>query len=303
MNNYVWKICRYLTDSKYRFLVNSSLFGYKKMSDEEFLKKNFKYRLGYELNLENPQTFNEKLQWLKLHDRRPEYTMMVDKYAVKKYVAEKIGEQYIIPTLGVWNRFDDIDFGQLPDQFVLKCTHDSGGLVICRDKSKFDIRAARRKINRCLKHNYYWSGREWPYKNVKPRIIAEKYMIDFKSNDIKDYKFLCFNGEPQIIEIHSSRFSDFHTQDFYDITWNPTKIRQGAVSSTQIDKPLNFDKMIEYSKILSKGLIHLRVDWYEINGNLFFGELTFYDGSGFDKFDNEYSDVFLGKLIHLPPTI
>ena len=305
MNNYVWKICRYLTDSKYRFLVNSSLFGYKKMSDEEFLKKNFKYRLGYELNLENPQTFNEKLQWLKLHDRRPEYTMMVDKYAVKKYVAEKIGEQYIIPTLGVWDKFDDIDFGQLPDQFVLKCAHDSGGLVICRNKSKFDIRAARRKINRCLKRNYYWSGREWCYKNVKPRIIAEKYMESPGKVVPEDYKIYCMNGEPKYIVVFHHRFDSNKplSETVYDVNWQPQHIsldEHFAVSDETEPKPKRLDELLKIAKILCKDISQVRVDFYIIDDKLYFGEITLYTASGFQKMIPEEMDLKLGKMLKLP---
>ena len=165
---------------------------FKFMSDEAYLKFMYKLKMKRKLNLSDPQTFNEKLQWLKIYDRKPEYTTMVDKYEAKKYVADIIGEEYIIPTLGVWDRFEDIDFDELPDQFVLKCTHDSGGLVICRDKSKLDLKAAKKKINKSLKRNYYWIGREWPYKNVRPRIIAEKFMTDPTSDDLQDYKFFFF---------------------------------------------------------------------------------------------------------------
>lgn len=291
-----------LFDKDKRFLTLAKLNGfYPDMSDEEYLKRKWKAVMGKELDLDNPQTFNEKLQWLKLYDRKPEYTTMVDKYAVKKYVADKIGEQYIIPTLGVWEHFDDINFDKLPDQFVLKCTHDSGGLVICRDKSKFDKKAARTKINRSLGKNYYYSGREWPYKNVPPRIIAEKYMKDSETNSsLNDYKFLCFEGQPRIIEVHGNRFTDKYYQDFYNINWTKSHITQGSVSNTILPKPLNFNKMIEFSKVLSKGVYHLRVDWYEINGRLYFGELTFYDGSGFQLFDKNEYDMLLGGLIKLP---
>ena len=169
------------------------------MDDETYLRKYYKLRMGKELNLENPQTFNEKLQWLKLHDRKDIYTTMVDKYEVKKYVSNIIGEQYIIPTYGVWDRFDDIDFDSLPEQFVLKCTHDSGGLIIVRDKSKLDIKAAKKKINKCLKRNYYSHGREWPYKNVKPCVVAEAYMEDDATSELRDYKFFCFDGEVKVL--------------------------------------------------------------------------------------------------------
>ena len=273
------------------------------MNDKQYLKLLYKIRTGQKLNLENPQTFNEKLQWLKLHDRRPEYTVMVDKYAVKKYVADEIGEQYIIPTLGVWERFDDIDFDKLPDQFVLKCTHDSGGLIICRDKSKLDFKAVKKKINRCLKHNYFWGCREWPYKNVKPRIIAESYMKCSDSPFLKDYKFFCFNGKVKFLylseglENHNiARISyvtlDWKQADFY---------REDYKTFNKMPpKPINFDKMIKFAEIFSKDIPFLRVDFYEVNGKIYFGELTFYTGSGFTKFEPENADIKIGNLLKLP---
>ena len=275
------------------------------MNDEQYLKILFKIRIGQELNLNNPQAFNEKLQWLKLHDRRPEYTMMVDKYAVKKYVSEKIGEQYIIPTLGVWDKFDDIDFDQLPDRFVLKCTHDSGGLVICRDKANFNIRDTRKKINRCLKQNYFWGCREWPYKNVKPRIIAEKYMEDEILSELRDYKFFCFDGKPMLLFIASDRHKNCETKfDFFDIDFNYLNITNGHPNSkNHPKKPLNFNLMVELSKKLSKNIPHVRVDFYEINGNVYFGELTFYHWSGLVKFNPSEWDLKLGKMLKLPKKV
>ena len=272
------------------------------MKDERYLKIIFKIRTGQELNLNNPQTFNEKLQWLKLHDRRPEYSMMVDKYAVKKYVAEKIGEQYIIPTLGVWDRFDDIDFAKLPDQFVLKCTHDSGGLVICRDKSKFDIKTARKKINRCLKHNYFWGCREWPYKNVKPQIIAEKYMSDSSYSELTDYKLMCFNGTVKCIFTVTERFSKEGLKvTFFDCDWNRLSFSRHYPKSTlKIKPPINLKMMIKLAESLAKSIPFVRVDFYESGGKIYFGEMTFYPGSGFEEFSPEEWDKRLGDLIKLP---
>ena len=297
----------------YKFIHNPLLlFGslghrgfFNWMNDEQYLKILFKIRIGQELNLNNPQAFNEKLQWLKLHDRRPEYTMMVDKYAVKKYVSEKIGEQYIIPTLGVWDKFDDIDFDQLPDRFVLKCTHDSGGLVICRDKANFNIRDTRKKINRCLKQNYFWGCREWPYKNVKPRIIAEKYMEDEILSELRDYKFFCFDGKPMLLFIASDRHKNCETKfDFFDIDFNYLNITNGHPNSkNHPKKPLNFNLMVELSKKLSKNIPHVRVDFYEINGNVYFGELTFYHWSGLVKFNPSEWDLKLGKMLKLPKKV
>lgn len=278
---------------------------FKWLDDETYLKTVFKIKIGKKLNLNQPRTFNEKLQWLKLHDHRPEYTMMVDKYAVKKYVAKRIGKQYIIPTLGVWDKFDDIDFDQLPDQFVLKCTHDSGGLVICRDKSKFDVRAARKKINRCLKRNYYWSGREWPYKNVKPRIIAEKYM-EFPGKVVpEDYKIYCMNGEPKYIVVFHHRFDSSKplSETVYDVNWQPQHIsldEHFAVSDETEPKPKRLDELLKIAKILCKDIPQVRVDFYIIDDKLYFGEITLYTASGFQKMIPEKMDLKLGKMLKLP---
>lgn len=269
--------------------------------DKTYLSLKYKYKMGCFLNLNNPQTFNEKLQWLKLYDRKPEYTTMVDKYAVKKYVADIIGEEYIIPTLGVWNHFDEIDFDKLPNKFVLKCTHDSGGLVICKDKDKLDLKVARQKIEKPLKQNYYWSGREWPYKDVKPRIIAEPYMEDSKAHELIDYKFMCFNGKVRCSFTCSERFSkDGLKVTFFDKDWNVMPFeRHYHVSKNPPKKPINYDKMIQFSEQLSKGIPFVRVDFYEINGQLYFGELTFYPGGGFEEFTPEEWDYKLGDFLKL----
>lgn len=252
-------------------------------------------------NLRNPETYNEKLNWLKLHDRNEEYTKLVDKYEVKEYIASIIGEDYIIPTLGVWNHFDDIDFEKLPNQFVLKCTHDSEGLVIVKDKSKLDKVAAKEKIEAALKQNFYYIGREWPYKNVKPRIIAEKYMEDHVDGELRDYKFFCFDGQPKAMFIASDRASDHVKFDYFDLEFNHLDIKQKYPhAQNTLRKPGTFDKMIEFSKILSKGFPHVRVDFYEVDGRLYFGELTFYHFSGFMPFEPSKWDKTFGDWIHLP---
>ena len=252
-------------------------------------------------NLRNPETYNEKLNWLKLHNRNEEYTKLVDKYEVKEYIASIIGEDYIIPTLGVWNHFDDIDFEKLPNQFVLKCTHDSEGLVIVKDKSKLDKVAAKEKIEAALKQNFYYIGREWPYKNVKPRIIAEKYMEDHVDGELRDYKFFCFDGQPKAMFIASDRASDHVKFDYFDLEFNHLDIKQKYPhAQNTLRKPETFDKMIEFSKILSKGFPHVRVDFYEVDGRLYFGELTFYHFSGFMPFEPSKWDKTFGDWIHLP---
>lgn len=272
------------------------------MPDSWYLRMKYKQCMGYALNLSNPKTFNEKLQWLKLHDRKPEYTMMVDKYAVRKYIADTIGEEYLIPLLGVWDNPDDIDFDALPNQFVLKCNHNSGlGMCICKDKAKLDIAKVKAELRKGLKQDYYLTCREWPYKNVKRRIIAEKYMSDEGNEELSDYKVLCFNGEPKLIEVHKGRFYGNHTADNYDEFWNKTDIEQYDLPKSDkiMPKPVFLEEMLHLSKLLSKNLIHVRVDWYFTNNRLYFGELTFFDGSGYNLFCGD-ADGLLGSWIKLP---
>lgn len=268
--------------------------------DKLYLRLLFFKNMKQVLDLENPVTFNEKLQWLKINDRNPEYTKLVDKYEVKKYIADKIGEQYVIPLLGVWNNAYEIDFSKLPNQFVLKCNHDSKSVIIVKDKSKLNIQETIKKLNKCLKLNAYWYGREWPYKNVKPCIIAEKFMEEKKGQALVDYKVFCFHGKAKLIEIIRGRYTENYTQDIYDIEWNNTGIGQGyKTDENYLEKPVFFDEMIELSEILAKDIIHVRVDWYFVNNQLYFGELTFFDGSGFVPFENKEDDVLLGSWIDL----
>lgn len=271
------------------------------LDDKKYLKLIYWSRMGSKLNLANPESFNAKLQWLKLYDRKPEYTIMVDKYAVRRYIADTIGEEYLIPLLGVWDNPDYIDFDALPDQFVLKCNHNSGlGMCICKDKSKLDIAKVKAELRKGLKQDYYLTSREWPYKNVKPRIIAEKYMSDEGKEELSDYKVLCFNGEPRIVEVHKGRFNGQHTQDCYDEFWNKTDIEQYDLPKTDeiMPKPVFLDEMLRLSRLLSKDLTHIRVDWYYTNSRLYFGELTFYDGSGFNLFCGN-ADELLGNFIKI----
>lgn len=275
----------------------------QKLSDERYLRLRFYARMGKKLDLDNPKTFNEKLQWLKLHDRKPEHVNMVDKLEAKKYVADRIGEQYIIPTLGVWDKFDDIDFDSLPDKFVLKCTHDSGGLVICKNKSKLDVDAAKNKIDRCLKKNYYWHGREWPYKDVPRKIIAEQYMEDEQTAELRDYKFFCFNGVPKMILVCSDRFSSGGLREnFYDVDWNllPVQRPSHPNSDVDIEAPENLHLMIAAAEKLAQNIPFSRIDFYEINGKMYFGEITFFPASGFEPFSPEGWDKKLGDWIKLP---
>lgn len=270
--------------------------------DKLYLMILYRLRMGKKLNLKNPKSFNEKLQWLKLYDRKPEYTKMVDKYEAKLYVAKIIGEDYIIPTLGVWEKFDEIDFDSLPKQFVLKTTHGGGGsgVVICKDKNNFDIEKCRTIINRSMKQNIYKTLREWPYKNITPRIIAEEYIGDGKDY-INDYKFFCFDGEPKVILIANGRFVESQTYfDYFDMDFKHLPFRQGGPNYYgQIDVPPLFEEMKEIARKLSKGLTHVRIDLYEYRGKLKFGEITFYDSSGFEKFEPEEWAYKFGEMINI----
>ena len=274
---------------------------FKNMSDERYLKIVFRIRMGKKLDLDNPQTYSEKLQWLKIHDRRPEYTQMVDKYTAKKYVAERIGEEYIIPTLGVWNHFSEIDFDKLPNQFVLKCTHDSGGFVICKDKSKLDREAARRKIEECLTNNYYWGMREWPYKDVKPRIIAEQYMEDDEDQELRDYKFFAFDGQVRAMFIATERGKKEDTKfDFFDEKFNHLPFLNGhSNADVQPEKPEQFELMKKLASELSRGIPQVRIDFYEANGKVYFGEITFFHWSGMVPFEPDEWDYKLGSWVDL----
>ena len=270
------------------------------LSNETFVKWDYFSGMCKFPDLERPQTYNEKLQWLKINHYSEAYSALVDKYEVKKIVENIIGKQYVIPTLGVWERFDDIDFDELPSQFVLKCTHDSGGLVICHDKATFNIAVAKEKIEKSLNRNYYDIHREYPYKDVKPRIIAEKFMIDSECDELRDYKFFCFNGSVEFLFIASDRPHDTRF-DFYDIEFNHMPFTQGhPMSNKKILRPKRFDEMIRLAKVLSKGIPHVRIDFYEVDGDVYFGEMTFFHYSGNVPFEPEEWDLKLGKLLQLP---
>lgn len=274
-----------------------------KIPDKLFLKLKYRHNIGIKLNLNNPKTFNEKLQWLKLYDRKPEYTTMVDKYRVRDYIAEKIGKEYLIPLLGVWENPDEIDFDSLPNQFVLKCNHDSGGLSICRDKKTFDVNIAKKKLKKSLKTNYYYSGREWPYKNVPRKIIAEKYMVDdLNSNEFTDYKFFCFNGYVDCVMVCLDRNSGDPKFYFFDKDWKLKRLNKRGKEAPKdftIPKPECIDDMFDIASRLSEGFPFVRVDLYQSYGKIYFGEMTFYPDSGFDNNILKESDDYLGNLIDL----
>jgi hypothetical protein len=275
------------------------------LPDSIFLKIIFKKMMGYSLNLRNPCTFNEKLQWLKLYNRNPLYTTLVDKYAVKKWVADKIGCQYVIPTLGVWSHFDDIDFDSLPNQFVLKCTHDSGGLVICKDKNCLNKDKVKKEIEDCLKKNFYYQCREWPYKNVPPLIIAEKYMEDEKDGELRDYKFYTFNGEPKFLLLATNRQSKDKPLcfDYFDMEFNHLPLTNHWHPNNEYElphKPFGFEQMKDLARALAKNIPHVRVDFYEVNGQIYFGEMTFFDMGGFLKIHPNFWEREWGDMIALP---
>ena len=297
------KIKTFLQNPQY-FITSPASKGWLDwVPDSLYLKLLYRVLTGEKCNLKNPITFNEKLQWLKLHDRKPEYSDMVDKYEVRKVIENTIGEEYLIPCYGVYNSFDDIEFSKFPEQFVLKCTHDSGSVVICKDKTSFDLDSAKQRLESAMKRNYYSTYREWPYKFVKPRIIVEKFMIDESGDDLKDYKVMCFNGEAKIIEVHENRFTDGkeHTQTFYDRNWKKLNIVQEGLMYVREERtaPAQLNKILELSEILAKDMYHVRIDWYIINDKIYFGEITFYDGSGFEAFPNREDNVFLGNLIKI----
>jgi hypothetical protein len=269
--------------------------------DEIYVRVEYFIVFGKRLRLKNPQTYSEKLQWLKLHEGDPIYTRMVDKAEAKKYVTEIIGEEYIIPTYGVWNHFDEIDFDKLPDQFVLKTTHDSGGVIICKDKKTLDKNAAKVKLEKSLKNDYYYTSKEWPYKNVVPRIIAEKYMED-ESGELCDYKLFCFDGKMKALFIATDRFTSGEETkfDFFDENFNHLPFTNGHPNATKpIKKPESFQQMKDLAEKLSQKIPHVRVDFYCTNGKIYFGELTFFHWGGFKRFEPEEWDFKFGEWFKL----
>lgn len=298
------KYLKFILNSNFRFKVLARNGFFKNMPDDIFLKKLYRIEMGKELNLLNPSTYNEKLQWLKLYDRRLSYIDLVDKYKVKEVVADTIGEQYIVPTLGVWDRFEDIEFGMLPNQFVLKCTHDSGSVVICRNKEEFDKNKARRSLSKALKHNFYYTSREWCYKDVPPRIIAEEYLEDLSSiADTVDYKFFFFNGRAEFIYISKGLENHDAAQiSFYDLEGKELEFcRDDFHRLGDFTLPPNFPEMKKVAEKLYDicNAPFVRIDLYSINGKIYFSEFTFYPASGFLPFSPKAADEKLGELLDL----
>ena len=303
IGRYIKAIKRYVSDADYRFLIRAGFGKYNAMPDEAYLSRKFRAAVGGGLSLDAPKTFNEKLQWLKLRDRRPEYTVMADKYRVRDLISEKIGARYLIPLLGVWNDPDEIDFAALPDQFVLKCNHNSGlGMCICKDKKRLNIPKTKKALRKGLKQDYYLTGREWPYKNVPRRIVAEQFM---KSDEggLTDYKIHCFGGEPKIVLVCKDRFIESGlTEDFFTPEWKHLDLRRPTHPNAlhEIEKPDELAEMLELAKILSAGIPFLRVDFYIVEHRVYFSELTFFPASGFEKFVPEEWDAVLGSYLQLP---
>ena len=304
VGKYIKAIKKYIFSSGYRFLVNSGYGKYNDMPDAEYLSRKFAAVFGRRLSLEASKTFNEKLQWLKLYDRKPEYTVMVDKYKARDYISEKIGAGYLIPMLGVWNAPDEIDFDMLPDKFVLKCNHNSGlGMCICKDKSALNIKNVKKRLKRGLKQDYYLTGREWPYKDVPRKIIAEQFMKS-DAGGLTDYKVHCFNGEPKLILVCKDRFTSTGlTEDFFTSSWEHLDIRRPMHpnSSAEIAKPEELSEILTLAKQLSEGIPFLRVDFYIIEHKVYFSELTFFPASGFERFVPDEWDDILGSWLELPP--
>ncbi len=273
----------------------------KAIPDQEYLEYLWEIKMGNRLDWKHPVTFNEKLQWLKLFDQKPIHTTMVDKYEVKDHVRSLIGEEHVIDAIGVWDRYEDIDFDSLPEQFVLKCTHDSGNVVVCRDKKQFDPNKHKDRFRKALEKNYYYRYREWPYKNVRPRLLVEKYVEDEYAEALVVYKFICFHGEPKIIQVIQDDKHENESIDYFDADWTLLDIKQNFPNSARhLTKPKSFERMKEMARTLSADEILVRVDFYEVKGEPFFSEFTFYSDAGFEPFSPPEWDEILGSWINLP---
>lgn len=274
------------------------------ISDKRLIKKQFKKRLGREVNLENPTKYNDKLQWLKLNWYDPKATLCADKYEVRKIVNDTIGEEYLNELIAVYDSVEEIDVDKLPNQFVLKGTHGSGFNIICKDKTTMDWKQQFKKMRRWMRLNYYYEKLEWVYKDIKPRIVCEKYLEDKVTRELRDYKFFCFDGEVKLIQVDFDRF-DVHKRNFFDLDWNylDVSIKYPNDSKTKIEKPEKLSKMIDLSKRLSEKFNHVRVDFYSHNNIVVFGELTFFHGSGMEKFYPDEFETIMGSWMKLPSKV
>ena len=303
--NMIRKALKYVFDPNYRFTIDANRGKYNNLPDEEFLKRKFKVIFGRELDLDDPKTLNEKLQWLKLYNRKPEYVMMVDKVLVRDYIKEVLGEEYLIPLVGTWDSVDEIDFDALPDKFAMKCNHNSGlGMCICRDKSKLDLAKVKNELRRGMAQDYYLTNREWPYKDVKRKIICEHFMSDAPgASDFTDYKFFCFNGKVDSVMVCLERSSGDTKFYFFDKDWELKRLNKRGKSAPEgftIPKPECMDEMFNIAAKLSEGMPFVRIDLYQSNGRIYFGELTFFPDSGFDANILPETDLYFGELLNLP---
>lgn len=294
------KVWRYLKSPYYALGDDLMRTHPEWMSDKYFIKVMWKQMAGYSLDLDNPSTYNEKLQWLKLYDRNPLYTQLVDKYRVKEWVKHKIGEEYVIPLIAVYDDVDEIDVESLPCQFVLKCNHDSGSVIVVRDKSNLDWKNVHSRLKRSLERNFYDCFREWAYKDVKPCVLAEQYMEDITNKNLMDCKFFCFDGVPKLLYVARDG-AEIPTTDFFDMDFNHLPIRMKDPNAKErIEKPGTFDKMVELAKVLSDGIPHVRVDFYSIGDKIYFGEMTFYPSCGFTMVKPMEWNQKMGDWIKLP---
>lgn len=291
---------------KFMMPLYKKLSGYKtrregKYDDETFFKRRYKENTGKELNLDNPQTFNEKLLWLQIHDRNPVYTTISDKYLVKKWVAEKIGEKYVVPLIGVWDSVDDIPFDELPDEYVLKCNHDCGSVMVKRKGEKLDVKKVKKRFRKALKRNYYPVGRVWGYKNIVPKVFAEEYIKSIDKGFPIDYKIFCFDGEPKYTYCVSERETKTTRLDFYDLEWNHMPIFHRYPNSEKgVPKPKRWEEMLDIARKLSAGFPHVRVDLYEEpDGKILFGEMTLCTSSGTVNYEPEHYEYEFGSYINI----
>ena len=285
-----------------RFLrmVISELLASRIFSDKASIKLKYRFLMKRKLNLKEPKTFNEKLNWIKLYYRKPIMTTMVDKYEVKKLVSNLIGEEYVIPSIAIYDKWDDIEFDKLEAPFVLKTTHSSGVIAVVKDKETFDYETTKKKFNKSLRQNYFYSCREWPYKNVKPRIIVEKFIKDSKEDNLPVYKFFCFNGEPYLVQTIKHDKTTYETIDYFDMDWKRLDLRQNFNNSeVPLDRPNNFEEMKELASKLSSGFPFVRVDLYSVDGKIYFSEFTFFSDAGYQRFYPDEWDLKLGEKIVL----
>lgn len=274
------------------------------LPDKMYLKLYFYLALGRRLDFNDPQTLNEKLQWMKFNDRSPLHTLVSDKYAVREYIKQTIGEKYLVPLIDKWNAVEDIDFEKLPQQYVLKCNHDSGGLVICRDKRQLDQKQAIKKLKKSLSRKFYFVGREWQYKNIKPMVICEELLLDHEGNTPADYKISCFNGKADSVMVCTGRFTSegvkFH---FFDRQWNFLPYNKGDEKlpvDFSLPRPDNLEEMFEIAEKLSKPFYYARIDLYNIDGKVYFSEITLCPNSGFDSDITYETDKLFGEKLNIP---